>query len=56
MILRVRIFKDASKQWRWRAKARNNRVVAVSGEGYTKKKHCRDMARKLFGVEPEEEK
>jgi len=31
------IFQDAKKEWRWHLKARNGRIVAVSGEGYKRK-------------------
>lgn len=31
---RVEFYRDASRQWRWRAKAANGRVVADGGEGY----------------------
>jgi uncharacterized protein YegP (UPF0339 family) len=28
------------RQWRWRWKANNNRIVATSGEGYNNRKDC----------------
>lgn len=31
------IYLDAAGEWRWRAVARNGRVVADSAEGYTQK-------------------
>jgi uncharacterized protein len=31
------IFRDAAGEWRWRCKARNGRIIAESGEGYTRK-------------------
>lgn len=52
--LKVIMWKDLRGEWRWKAQARNNRSVAVSGEGYTKKAHCRRMVIKLFGVVPQE--
>ncbi len=39
-------------QWRWRRTARNGRLVATSGEGYTRYTHCRRMAER---VNPKEE-
>ena len=29
------------KRWRWRLKAGNNRIVAVSSEGYNRREDCR---------------
>lgn len=34
------IYKDVQKQWRWRLKAANNRIIANSGEGYFNKADC----------------
>lgn len=31
-------------EWRWRIKARNGRILAVSSEGYKSKRHCERMA------------
>ena len=32
--VRIEVYVDGKGEWRWRAVARNNRVVADSGEGY----------------------
>lgn len=32
------IYKDRSGEWRWRLVARNGRIVADSGEGYTRRR------------------
>lgn len=29
------VYKDRKSEWRWRLKAKNGRIVADSGEGYT---------------------
>jgi uncharacterized protein YegP (UPF0339 family) len=34
--------------YRWRLYARNGRLIACDGEGYTKKTHARRMFQKLF--------
>jgi uncharacterized protein len=34
------IYKDAKGEYRWRLRANNGRIVADSGEGYTKKDKC----------------
>jgi len=31
------IYKDKKKEWRWKLKAKNGRVIAVSSEGYKRK-------------------
>jgi uncharacterized protein YegP (UPF0339 family) len=35
------IYKDAQGQWRWRLRAANKEIIAVSGEGYWNKGDCR---------------
>lgn len=35
------IYKDAAGEWRWRLKAANHQVIAVSGEGYTSQRNAR---------------
>ncbi len=44
----VTVYQDASGDWRWRAQAGNNKVVATSGEGYRNESHARAMAARLF--------
>jgi uncharacterized protein len=34
------VFRDQSKEWRWRLKADNGESIAVSGEGYVNKQDC----------------
>ena len=34
------VYVDASRQWRWRLVAANNRIIATSGEGYLNKQDC----------------
>jgi len=36
------IYKDVGHEYRWRFKANNGQVVAVSGEGYVNKSDCID--------------
>jgi uncharacterized protein YegP (UPF0339 family) len=35
--IRFELYPDAASEWRWRMVDGNNRVVGVSGEGYTRK-------------------
>jgi uncharacterized protein YegP (UPF0339 family) len=34
------IYKDKAKQFRWRLKASNGKIIADSGEGYVAKADC----------------
>lgn len=34
------LYKDRSRQWRWRLQAANGQIVADSAEGYTRKRDC----------------
>lgn len=34
------LYEDAAGEWRWRLVARNGRIVADSGEGYTRRRDC----------------
>jgi uncharacterized protein YegP (UPF0339 family) len=34
------VYKDARGEYRWRLVARNNQIIAVSGEGYVAKPSC----------------
>lgn len=36
--MKATIYQDSAGEWRWRLQARNNRIVATSGEGYTRKR------------------
>lgn len=40
--MRVEFYADASGEWRWRAVAGNERVIADSSEGYKNKADCED--------------
>jgi uncharacterized protein YegP (UPF0339 family) len=37
---KVQVYKDAAGKWRWRARARNGRIVADSAEGYSRRIDC----------------
>ena len=38
--MKVRVYKDKQKEWRWRLSATNGNVLADSGEGYKRKVDC----------------
>lgn len=37
----IEFYKDARNQWRWRVKALNGKILAISSESYKNKKDCR---------------
>lgn len=39
--LTFELYRDTRRQFRWRLKAANGRIIAVSGENYTTKANCR---------------
>lgn len=39
--MKIEFFKGKDKQWYWRAVAKNGQVVAVGGEGYTRRNTCK---------------
>lgn len=34
------VYQDTNKEWRWRLRAANNRIIATSGEGYVNRQDC----------------
>lgn len=34
------VYRDVARQWRWRLRAANHRIIADSGEGYLHKSDC----------------
>jgi uncharacterized protein YegP (UPF0339 family) len=44
----VEIYRDVSRTWRWRLRARNKKLIACAGEGYRRKADCVRMVRRLF--------
>ena len=38
--LKVEFYKDRKGEWRWRAKARNGKILADSAEGYKRRAMC----------------
>lgn len=41
MMMKVQIYEDREKQWRWRAVAANGRIIADSAEGYDSEANVR---------------
>ena len=45
---KVEIFRDASNEWRWRAKSDNGNEVADSGEGYKNLEDAQNNVSDMF--------
>ena len=43
--MKYEMYRDDSikREWRWRLRAANGNIIAVSGEGYANKGDCRDI-------------
>lgn len=46
---RFEIYRDAAREWRWRLKAANGRIVGDSGEGYASESNARRAAEHARG-------
>ncbi len=44
---KLEIYEDASGDWRWRLKSSNGRIIATSGEGYTRQRDCEEAQKKV---------
>ncbi len=44
---KLEIYEDAKGEYRWRLKSSNGRIIATSGEGYTRKSDCIEAQRKI---------
>lgn len=47
------VYKDKNHQWRWRLRAKNGRIVADSGESYTRKSDLLSQLNKIINIAPE---
>jgi uncharacterized protein YegP (UPF0339 family) len=48
--MKLELYKDVDKEWRWRIIARNGRTVADSTEGYKKRATLKKTLRRM-GIE-----
>lgn len=46
--MKFHIYRDENKEYRWRLKANNGRIIANSGEGYKRRRGCIEVFRKLI--------
>ncbi len=51
--MKIEVFSDAAKEWRWRLIADNGESVAVSGEGYKNATYCVQTAKKYVEGDPD---
>ncbi len=45
--MRVEVYEDSAGMWRWRLRAKNGRIVAESGEGYSAKRKVLDACKRM---------
>jgi len=50
---RVVVYRRADGDWGWKLLARNNRIIATSGEGYTRRTQARKIAVRVTGRTPD---
>lgn len=50
------IYKDKNHQWRWRLRAKNGRIIADSGESYTRKSDLMVQLNKIISLKSEDVK
>lgn len=48
--MKFQIYLDSNPEYRWRLRARNGKIIADSGEGYKKKKSCKNAIWKIIGI------
>lgn len=54
-VARFEIFRDRAEEWRWRLRHRNGNIIAVSGEGYTRKHNAKKGLRSVMANSAEAE-
>lgn len=42
------VYKDLAGEWRWRVTAANGEIIAVSGEGFTRKWSAKRAGKRAF--------
>ena len=48
VVASVQIYQDEKGEYRWRARAGNNKTVADSGEGYVNRAWAKRMAKEMY--------
>ena len=52
-LARFEVFRDKGDEWRWRLRHRNGNIIAISGEGYTRKQNAEKGLRSVVQNAPE---
>jgi len=47
---KLEIYRDAKREWRWRLKASNGRIVADRGEGYRRRASVYEAVRRVKSI------
>ena len=47
---KLEIYRDGRREWRWRLKASNGRIVADSGEGYRRRASVYEAVRRVKSI------
>ena len=47
---KFQVFQDKAGEWRWRLRAANSQIIAVSGEGYKQENTARNAARRVTNL------
>ena len=47
---KLQLYRDKKKQWRWRLKASNGRIVATGGESFSSRSSCHHSVLNVWGT------
>lgn len=47
---KLQIYRDARREWRWRLRASNGRIVADSGEGYRRRAAVYEAVKRVRSI------
>ena len=47
---KLEIYRDAKREWRWRLRASNGRIVADSGEGYRRRAAVYEAVKRVRSI------
>ena len=47
---KLQIYRDARREWRWRLRASNGRIVADSGEGYRRRASVYEAVKRVRSI------
>ena len=46
----LQVYRDNSKEWRWRVRAANSKIVCDSAEGYKTRRGCMQAVDSLYSI------